>query len=422
MKRVLNIVLGILLFLVVAFAGIIFFKPGLDSIGARLDVDGDDYLTPDELPPILRREITAIDRNGDGRVGPAEFRLRLLAEVFRDKTPHAAPEYTGDGSWLSLGTFIGASIDAGRMQGAVLMLGYEGEALYQLSYGALDARTQLPVASASKWLTAAVMGALHDQGAIDIDRPLGEWAADLVPDDYESMTIAQMMAHVSGMDSRLGIVSAPTMDQAAATILEIPLVAEPGAEFRYGASSMMLAAWIAEQKTGKPWRDLARTTIFEPLGMTGTQYANPVRPLEYGLDAAPEVASGVHTTATDYMRFLAMIAGNGRRPDGLKILRAETIRKLELAQSIGAARVFVPPAVTHEFEYAMGAWCEQWDEAGQCQLLHSQGAFGTRPFVDRQTGVYGIFLILEDGARQQHIIQRVREVALETAITELSRP
>ncbi|MDZ7684788.1 MAG: hypothetical protein U5O39_07055 [Gammaproteobacteria bacterium] len=55
--------------------GIFFLKPGLDGIGAKLDVSGDGRLTPDELPPVVRRNLDAIDWNGDGRLGPVELSL-----------------------------------------------------------------------------------------------------------------------------------------------------------------------------------------------------------------------------------------------------------------------------------------------------------------------------------------------------------
>ncbi|MDZ7684786.1 MAG: serine hydrolase domain-containing protein [Gammaproteobacteria bacterium] len=263
-----------------------------------------------------------------------------------------------------------------------------------------------------------MIGGLARRGAVDLDRPVGEWARG-IPSTHAAMTLPQMLAHVSGIKSSMTVVSAPTLDEAAQQALALPVAAGPGERFHYGASSMTLAAWIAEQQTGKPWRALAEETIFGPLGMSDTVYANPVRPLRYGLEAAPEVASGVHSTAADYMTFLGMIARHGRRVDGLRVLSARVVRQLEQARTIGAERGFVPPAVTHEFEYAMGTWCERWDGSGRCLLLHSQGAFGTRPFLDRESGIYGIVLMVESGKEQRRIIQQIREVALKTVKNEL---
>ncbi len=417
MRRALNIIFGVIFFALLAGIATFFLKPSLDGIGARLDLNGDNFLTADELPPVVRRNLEAIDSSGDGRIGPVELRFYMMTQLRRGNPTFEPPEYTGDYTFRTLRKYFGDSVAAGEMAGAMIMIGQGRDIVFSLGIGDINARTQLPLASATKWVTAGVMGALHERGDIDLNRPVGEWAD--IPDTHAGMTIPQMMAHVSGMEAGAGIISAPTLEDAAQAILAQPVLAPPLEQFRYGASSMMLAARIAEQQTGRPWRELANDLLFEPLGMMDTQYANPVRPLEYGLDNAPEVASGIHSTAEDYMKFLSMLANNGQVPGGRQILSPSTMGTMELAQSLGSERAFVPPAVTHEFEYAMGAWCERWRWDGQCSLLHSQGAFGTRPFLDRSTGVYGIILILESGNEQKLIIQKLREVALETAINEL---
>lgn len=398
--------------------GIFFLKPGLDGIGAKLDVSGDGLLTPDELPPVIRRNLDAIDWNGDRRLGPVELRLYRLGEMVSGAGVHEPPAYEGDYRFSDLGGYLADCVTAGRMQGVVLMLGHQSETVYTIGLGGLMPDSQVPMASATKWMTAAVMGGLAKRGVVDLERPVGEWA-DAIPASHGAMTVSHMLAHVSGIESRVGVTGAPTLDEAAQQALALPVVADPGERFHYGASSTTLAAWIAEQQTGKPWRTLAEETIFDPLGMDDTVYANPVRPLEYGLEAAPQVASGVHSTAKDTMTFLGMIAAHGRRADGFRVLSARVVRQLEQARTIGAERGFVPPAVTHDFQYALGTWCEDWDESGRCGLMHAQGAFGTRPFLDRESGIYGIVLMVESGDEQSRIIQRIREVALKTAKNEL---
>ncbi len=417
MRRALNILLGCLAFVLAAGLAAFFLKPGLDGIGTRLDVNGDDYLTVDELPPIVRRQVEAIDSSGDGRIDPVELRVYMLNQIIRGRTTHEAPAWSGEYTFDNLRRYFAEAVGAGELWGGVIMLGRGGETFFTMSVGNLKPTTQVPMASATKWVSAAVMGALHDDGVIDLDRPIGEWA-DGIPASHATMTIPQMMGHVSGMDTPFGIISAPSLDDAAARILQVPLKAAPGEQFRYGSASMMLAAWVAEQQAGRPWRELAHDYLFGPLEMVDTTYASPLRPLPYGEDMAPEVASGLHATAEDYMKFLALIAQGGGQGD-LKLLRVSTIRKMEQAQSVGAERASVPPAVTHDFEYAMGVWCERWEASGECTLIHSQGAFGTRPFLDRGTGIYGIILMVESGDEQRLIIQRLREVALEVAKHEL---
>ena len=45
----------------------------------RLDRNGDDYITPDELPHQDDASIMSLDRDGDGRVSAQEFSRGMMA-------------------------------------------------------------------------------------------------------------------------------------------------------------------------------------------------------------------------------------------------------------------------------------------------------------------------------------------------------
>ena len=53
---------------------------------------------------------------------------------------------------------------------------------------------------------------------------------------------------------------------------EVELVAEPGAEFRYGGLSMQVAGRIAEVVSGKSWAKLFEERITGPCEMPNTRY------------------------------------------------------------------------------------------------------------------------------------------------------
>ena len=111
------------------------------------------------------------------------------------------------------------------------------------------------------------------------------------------------------------------------------------------------------------------------------------------------------TTADDYMRFLTMLANNGRYDDH-QILSREAVDAMETAQTIGLQHGYLPPGAGEGGQYALGNWCEKWTENKHCTLVSSPGAFGTFPFIDRQSGIYGIFF-LED--RLPRVAPKLRE-------------
>jgi CubicO group peptidase (beta-lactamase class C family) len=106
----------------------------------------------------------------------------------------------------------------------------------------------------------------------------------------------------------------------------------------------------------------------------------------------PLLQGGAVTTAEDYMRFLTMIDQHGLY-QGKRILSKKAVDEMETAQTIGKPMAYVPPGVVGGAQYALGNWCEQWGAEGHCTLVSSPGAFGTFPWIDRQSDVYGIFFL-----------------------------
>jgi CubicO group peptidase (beta-lactamase class C family) len=106
----------------------------------------------------------------------------------------------------------------------------------------------------------------------------------------------------------------------------------------------------------------------------------------------PLLQGGAVTTAEDYMRFLTMLANSGEY-QGRRILSAASVEAMETAQTLGKPMDYLPPGSKsgHDLQYALGNWCERWDEDGRCTLVSSPGAFGAYPWIDRQSGLYGIF-------------------------------
>jgi CubicO group peptidase (beta-lactamase class C family) len=149
-----------------------------------------------------------------------------------------------------------------------------------------------------------------------------------------------------------------------------------------------------EAVTGERWASLFDERIARPLGMRHTHWEHlPARGVSPEQTRNPLLQGGVVTTADDYMRFLTMLAQHGRY-DGRQILSAQAVDAMESVQTLGKPMAYLPPGAHNDgVQYALGNWCERWTKAGDCTLVSSPGAFGTYPWIDRTTGVYGIFFV-----------------------------
>jgi len=184
-----------------------------------------------------------------------------------------------------------------------------------------------------------------------------------------------------------------TLAESAARIARRPQGDIPGTVFRYGGPSFQVAGALVEQVTGQRWADLFEARIARPLGMTSTTWGHPLRP---DLDPAtvhnPNLQGGAYTTAADYGRFLGMVAGRGVL-DGQRVLSEAAIAELQTIQTTGKPMAYRPPGLSDIDAYGLGNWCELAGTEGDCVLASSPGAFGVYPWIDRRTGLYGLFFM-----------------------------
>ena len=298
-----------------------------------------------------------------------------------------------------------ALVAAAARSGANLSIGRAGQSLFRHSYGGFDLATQVPIASATKWLSAAVILALVDDGVLDLDAPVSRWLPQFTG-LKGTMTVRQMFSHTSGLpgqdpsisDDRITLAQA--VDHIAANV---PLRAAPGAEFFYGGVSMHVAGRVAEVVAGLGWAELFLTKVAVPLGMTGTDY------LGIGSASNPRIAGGARSTLGDYERFMEMIEGRGLFR-GRRVLSAAAVDLMVQDQTRGAIPVSVPPTVDVFRGYGIGCWMERIDAQGRSLEVSSPGAFGFSGILDLERGTHAVFLVQSLNQRTDPFFDSVREL------------
>jgi CubicO group peptidase (beta-lactamase class C family) len=287
---------------------------------------------------------------------------------------------------------------ATNAKGLTAIVMRDGKQLYRLDIGTIDHDQQFPIASASKWLTGALVMTEVDEGKLSLDAPI----STVLPEfsgAAAAITLRELLAQTAGMGSlKDGFdIKQPatiTLAQSAKEIAARPLQDPPGKVFNYGGPHFQVAGAMVEAVSGKRWADLFNERIAVPLGMTHTYWLHtPLQKQTAAETLNPLLQGGVVTTAEDYMRFLTMLAHGGVY-NGKRILSAKAVEAMEVDQTASIPMNYVPPGASGRgAHYALANWCDVRNQAGRCTQVSSPGAYGTTPWLDRNSGLYGIFFI-----------------------------
>ncbi|GIX37214.1 MAG: hypothetical protein KatS3mg127_2133 [Silanimonas sp.] len=305
-----------------------------------------------------------------------------------------------------------------RLEGASLWVSQDGTTVFERHYGAYEPETRVPIASASKWVSALVLARLVEKGLLRWDSTVGEHWPDAAP-DKRGITLAQLFSHTSGLPGEeSGCLGNPlsTLQACAAQILAGPMVAAPGTAFAYGGLSMQVAGAMAERATGLPWDTLFQRELVQPLGLVATDYGFTSSAPGYLPMSNPRIAGGVRSTLGDYRRLMAMWQADGliaEGPDkGQRYLASSTLRAMQLNRAAGTTVLSAPPSTElyPGWGYGFGFWLLPIERAGAPMLESSPGAFGFQGWVDGTAGIAAVFLVRDANLRMAPEVKAIQEM------------
>ena len=268
--------------------------------------------------------------------------------------------------------------------------------MFRKSYGSVSPDTPVYVASAGKWVAAAVVAAVVDRTDLSWDDPVEKWLPEFKGDPKGDIPLRRLLSHTSGIRPYLPepkVDNYNRLDSAVAEILPLDTVFTPGSRFEYGGLAMQVAGRMAEVAAGKEFETLFRELLADPLHMKQSHFV----PVNTDGGHAPMLAGGLCTTLNDYMNFLDMIIHGGVF-EGKRILREATVKEMQSDQ-VGNAKVssgeYVERALGlhHHGIYGLGEWREMVDEkTGEAYRISSPGWAGAYPWINLREGVYGFFI------------------------------
>ncbi|MCI0748994.1 MAG: beta-lactamase family protein, partial [Nevskiales bacterium] len=196
--------------------------------------------------------------------------------------------------------------------GGALVLYHGGELVYARGFGkakgkgSWTTRTVVPIGSSTKWMSGGVILSLVESGLLSLDDTAGKYLPGF-KGDKGNITIRQMFSHTHGFPEgpQVHRDTTLTMEEAVRRISEIKLAHVPGTKLHYSGLGMQVAGYIATRVTKKPWVELFRERIGDPLEMKDTDY------YAFGKTDNPNVAGSVQTSAEDYSHFTRMVLDKG---------------------------------------------------------------------------------------------------------------
>ena len=232
--------------------------------------------------------------------------------------------------------------------------------------------------SCTKPITAAAGMQLVERGVISLDDPvaayLPEYANAFILENGSKVTVGREMTirHLFTMSAGLtyDLGSSSISDRRAAlgnkastrnmvpAFIQEPLSFRPGERFQYSLCLDVLAA-VIEVASGRSFGKYLKENIFDPLGMTDTgfhpnaeqaariadQYAaaqdGTIRSIAKSIggfritEAYESGGAGLFSSTADYAKFAVAMSLGGISPEGVRILKPETVKQMS-AQQMGS--------------------------------------------------------------------------------------
>jgi CubicO group peptidase (beta-lactamase class C family) len=281
--------------------------------------------------------------------------------------------------------------------GCAVGVEHRGQVVLERGYGMADLERGAPIApstifesgSVAKQFTATAVLLLAKDGKLDLDDPARKYIPEL-PDYGRTITIRHLLTHTSGLREWSSLVAmqgwprgrrAHTQDVLLDVVFRQRALNYPvGDYYSYTNSGYALAMTLVERVSGQSFQEFTRQHIFEPLGMSRTQWRDdftrlvPGRAQAYSLEDGDwhltmpfeDVVGpgGMLTTAGDWLIW--------NRALNDKTLGGAVVDSLTRRMRLTSGR---------EIEYALGVSVETY--RGVREISHSGSTAGYSTFLAR---------------------------------------
>ena len=378
------------------------------------------------------------------------------------KLEHAKPRKIGlsEDRLERLGQVLSREVTDGHVPGAVALVAREGRIGFFETFGLRDPAATDPmprdaifrIYSMTKPIVSVAIMQMVEEGRLQIAEPVAKYIpafADVkvgVERDgrleriapWRPTTVQDLLRHTSGLtydfvgssavqrlyaDAKLARRDQTNEEQAAA-LAALPLLNQPGTVWDYSRSTDVLGR-IIEIVSGLPLGEELSRRIFEPLGMVDTGFGVPVdkqtrlaEPFATDSETGEAVkllravetaqfesgGGGLFSTAMDYARFCAMLAGCGTLGT-TRILGRATLEFMtadHLGPDVSVGSDLLPPGHGFGLGFAVRTAPGLAGVPGSVGAYYWQGIAGTTFWVDPIEDMFAILMIQAPGRRDHY--------------------
>lgn len=168
---------------------------------------------------------------------------------------------------------VGWSVTISQDNKTVLSKGF-GLGNYEQQVPVYPDKTKFRIGSISKALTAAGLGILIEQGKIDLDAPVQNYAPYFPEKEYPINT-RLVAGHLAGIrhyngEEFLSSKHFDTVNDGLEIFMNDSLLFEPGTKYSYSSYGFNLVSAVMEGASGEDFLSFMKKHVFDPLSMTET--------------------------------------------------------------------------------------------------------------------------------------------------------
>lgn len=333
---------------------------------------------------------------------------------------------------------VARAVQDWQVPGLAVAVVKDGAVIFSKGYGvrelgkpaAADAHTLFAIGSTTKAMTAALVGMLVDEKKLAWDDPVTKhlpWFAVGDPYVTRELTVRDLLTHRGGLGNAdyLWYGQDTPAPEILRRVRRLPQAYSLRSSFIYQNVMYAAAGAVVEAAGGRPWAEMMRTRIFEPLGMTETiatadtlaRQPNVAMP-HYTIDGTVRVienasvggvapAGSVWSSVHDMAKWSAMLLAGGKIEGERALLSPATVEEIFRPQAIVTTEAFYPTARLTKPKwktYGLG-WFQQ-DYRGRAIDFHTGSIDGMVAMhgLLRDSGVGVVVLANRDHAELRHAV------------------
>jgi CubicO group peptidase (beta-lactamase class C family) len=215
---------------------------------------------------------------------------------------------------------------------------------------AVDGDTVFRIGSTTKTFTGTTIMRLVEQGRISLDARVRKYLPDFATADRSvsnNVTVRQLLNHSSGWlgDDLQGFGPGDdAITRFVSSMVSLPQLTPLGKVFAYNNAGLVVAGRIVEVVTRAIYEDAVQNMLLDPLGLDHTRYFSDqiigfnvaashnvvagkavIDPSFWHVPRSLDSTGGLISSARDMLRYARFHLGDGRAPDGKRLLTRRSL-------------------------------------------------------------------------------------------------